>query len=404
VFGKNRIDVLVIGAGPVGLLTALRLSKQGLKVQIVDKHRRTGVHSYALALHPQSLRLLDELGLATKLMDSGRRIDRISFLEGDKPHLTLSFDKLPGKFPYVLVAPQRVLESVLEEQLTANRVKVQWNHRVQEIVEEADGVRTEIARLDQAPSGYPIARLEWVVDKILETRSDFVVGADGYHSLTRGQLGLQYNQIAEEQVFSVFEFEAAADPGNEVRVLLSKGGTSVLWPMAGRRCRWSFQIDRPEDHRPQLAGLNALLRERAPWFPQAKAEIHWQAVVHFDRRLTERFGRGRVWLAGDSAHLTSPVGVQSLNVGLAEAWTLSRLLAEQRAASSSNVLEQYNTERLREWRALLGVEGGVQAASSADAWTREHAAEILACVPASGEELTRLLEQAGLEFRPPRSG
>jgi len=82
VFGKHKTEVLVVGAGPVGLFTALRLKEQGIDVSIVDKLQRTGTHSYALALHPASLELLDETGLADEIVSQGYRVDKISFSEG----------------------------------------------------------------------------------------------------------------------------------------------------------------------------------------------------------------------------------------------------------------------------------------------------------------------------------
>jgi len=401
VFGKQSTDVLVVGAGPVGLITAWRLTSQGVKVQIVDKHQRTGVHSYALALHPRSLRLLDELGLTAKLIEQGHRVDRVTFMQNDEPQASLALSELDEPFPFVLVLPQRKLESALEEHLQNNHIKVQWNHRVQTIDEHPSELRSEIARLDQAPSGYPIARLEWVVDKILNTRSAFVVGADGYHSFTRGLLGFEYRQVAAEQTFAVFEFECSTDPGHELRICLHEGRTSVMWPMGRNRCRWSFQIDDEQQHEPTLERLNGLIRDRAPWFPEARGEIHWTSPVQFDRRLTDCYGRDRIWLAGDAAHLTSPVGVQSLNVGLLEGWELGGLLAGQlRGEGSAGDLDQYNTERLKEWGTLLGLSGGLESTSEASEWVKQHASEILPSVPATGEDLARLLRQIGLTYDP----
>lgn len=396
-FAKHETEVLVVGAGPVGLMTALRLAKRGVQVEIVDKHWRTGAHSYALALHPESLRLLDELGILSNLMEVGRRVDRVSFWEGDRERCALSLSDLGGDFPFLLVLPQSHLEGALEKHLQENRVKVLWNHRLQEISDS--DFSTEIAKLDRVACGYPIAQMEWMVVKTFRTKASFVVGADGYHSIVRDKLGIALEQLSEPDIFSVFEFESPTDPGSEVRVVLDERWTSVLWPMTNNRCRWSFQISNADRHEPTHEHLNALIKERAPWFPEVKGEIHWSSAVLFARRLTESFGRNWVWLAGDAAHLTGPVGVQSMNSGLIEGSDIGNRLADiLRNNAPREILEEYGTEHLKEWRALLGLHGKPAPKADADDWVKHRAERILACAPATGNDLRRLLGQLHLEL------
>ena len=147
---KEKPDVLVVGAGPSGLMTALQLRRRGVQVQVIDKHWRTGTHSYALALHPASLNLLDDLGLLEDLAPHGQRVDTVSFYEGEDRRCQISFPDLGQKFPYVLVLPQSRLEGALEAALGKEQTKVQWNHRLQAL-NEPD--HAEIARLEQVASG-----------------------------------------------------------------------------------------------------------------------------------------------------------------------------------------------------------------------------------------------------------
>ena len=398
-FGKQRTDVLVIGAGPVGLITALHLRHRGLKVQVVDKTRRTRIHSYALALHPRSLRLLDELGLADELIEQGHKVERVTMMEDGKTRLSLSLNDLPGSFPFVLVVPQRILESTLVAELSRRDVKVRWSQRLQSLDDSPTGVDADLARLIQVPSGYPIARLEWVVGKLLKSHCRYAVGADGYYSFARDQLDVEYRHITPRQTFSVFECESPINPGNEMRIFRHNGMTNVYWPMSGGRCRFSFQINDEAEHEPLLERLNALINERAKWFPNIEADIHWSGLIHFDGRLVENYGKDHIWLAGDAAHLTNPIGVQSLNVGLAEGWELARVIAAQiQGNDPTDTLERYGVTRLREWDRLLGRDGGPHARDDADDWVRKHAKEIVSQIPATGEDLTQLLDQVGLEF------
>jgi putative polyketide hydroxylase len=239
--------------------------------------------------------------------------------------------------------------------------------------------------------------MEWVATKTLWTRSSFVVGADGYHSVIRERLGIPLGKVKSAQVFSVFEFDSPAEVGGEIRVVLDDDATSVLWPMKDGRCRWSFEIEDAERHEPTREYLNAHIRERAPWFPEVDDEIHWSSSVMFPTCLAERFGRGRIWLAGDSVHLTSPVGVQSMNAGLAEAHDLGDKIAEILGGNASmELLESYSTEHLDRWRFLLGLAAPLEARNGTEEWIARRATRILSSTPATGQDLRRLLAQIGL--------
>jgi 2-polyprenyl-6-methoxyphenol hydroxylase-like FAD-dependent oxidoreductase len=392
-FGKQRSDVLVVGAGPTGLLAALHLAENDVKVRIVDKHWRTGAHSYALALHPRSLELLEPLGMVPTLLEHGRRVDKVSFWENGNQRAEISYSVLGGQYPFALVLPQSVLEGELENRLLKEKVRVQWNHRLEGVREEGNELTAEIAHLDRVAAGYPIARSEWTVVKTSKSLAKFVVGADGYHSHLRERMGIRFEQLGPLQTFSVFEFESDQDPGNELRVLFDGNLTSAFWPMQGNRCRWSFQISHPNQHEGTLVRLNEFVKARAPWFPTVGGEIIWTSMVQFDRRLATQLGKNRIWLAGDSAHLTSPVGVQSMNAGLVDAhelaWRLTELLTGDRGM---DVLETYEPERMAELKPLFRLEG-IELPEGADEWVGRLWPNIVSSVPATGKNLEALLSQ-----------
>ena len=121
--------------------------------------------------------------------------------------------------------------------------------------------------------------------------------------------------------------------------------------------------------------------------------------MHFERRLARRFGKGRVWLAGDAAHVTSPLGNQSMNAGLQEASTLvARMAAAIGAKTVDEPLREYGREREREWHKLLGVNVRFDLLPHAAPWLATHARRLLPLLPASGKELTLLLEEIGLRL------
>ncbi len=417
---RTEMEVLVVGAGPVGLFTALSLASRGVQVQIVDEEFRTAAHSYALAVHPRSLQLLDDLGLADDVLARGYRVETVAFYDGADRCGELKLSELGGKFPHVLVLPQSALEGLLEQQLRKRGVKVQWDHRVTRLERAKAHTTATIDKLARASCGYAVATTEWVTEKTLQTEAAFVVGADGHRSIVRKTLGIEYAPAGSTEFFAVFEFHTDADLAGEVRIVFDGGTTSVLWPLPGGRCRWSFQQERTsvlEESRtkrrltvpigrqvfPHLPAdeLNRLIRTRAPWFTEEVRQIDWSMEVRFDRRLAASFGRDRLWLVGDAAHLTGPVGGQSLNMGLRESadlsWRLTRVLREAAPLSSLN---DYNDQHVGQWQQLLGIDGGLAATDHASSWAREHCSRILSCIPATGHELTKLAGQIGLQVPP----
>jgi 2-polyprenyl-6-methoxyphenol hydroxylase-like FAD-dependent oxidoreductase len=416
---ETNAEVLIAGAGPVGMTTALLLAEQGVKVALIDAEGGTAAQSYACALHPQSLELLDRFGLSAEILEWGQRIDTVAFYEGPSRQAEIKLADLPAKFPFVVVLPQNALEWLLER--TLNRlagIKVNWRHRLSDLRSSGSGVVANVDQLGGTSLGYIVPHWEVIVQDTTQVAAAFLVGADGHASLVRRCLGIEYERVGQPELFAVFEFETNAELGSEVRVVLDDATTNVLWPLPGGRCRWSFQvagedaseefpekdrrsvwIDDPEADQRIKRHLQKLVLERASWFTGNVKEISWVGHVQFGRRLAKRFGDGRCWLVGDAAHQTSPVGVQSLNVGLREAGGLAETLQNVlRGGAAGNVFENYDRRWREEWQRLFGLKGAPKASGNADDWVRRHAAGILPCLPASGDDLAQCMKQIQLEL------
>ena len=369
----SESEVLVVGAGPVGMTTAAFLAHQGIGVQIVEQGPGPAARSYALALHPGSLEILHELGLAEALVEIGKTVDSVCFYERGARRAQLSFAELDSEFPFVVVLAQSVLEKVLAQYLAAKQIEVLWNHRGIGFHLALDRVAADVEKVTDDAAGYGALHRRIALHDLLHTRSSFVVGADGFGSAVRRALDLEYCDLGGGQTFGVFEFEASWDAQRELCVVLDSRSTNALWPLGDRRFRWSFELTATERNSPRLKRrllmqmgeeafpyiaqelLEDLIAERAPWFGAPVRNVSWSVAVKFDRRLVPRFGRDGVWLVGDAAHLTGPVGVHSMNVGLREARDLARRLhAILRRDASPRLLEGYNEERLAEWRSLFG--------------------------------------------------
>jgi 6-methylpretetramide 4-monooxygenase / 4-hydroxy-6-methylpretetramide 12a-monooxygenase len=394
-------EVLVVGAGPVGLAAALFLQQYGLRVEIIDTHQRTTQHSYALAIHPHTLRILEEAGLADALINAGQKLTKVAYYEGRERRAEIDYSRLALTHPYLLLVRQSLLERTAEEALRRKNVKVLWAHRLQGLAVEGATLRAEVATLDQVASGYPIARTEWVVVRSETMRPAYVIGADGYDSAVRRMSGIEMAEHGAAQVFSIYEIEAAGELPGDARVIFDPDVTSVYWPLEKGRCRWGFQIRDAAAHEASMERLEQLIAARAPWCTARPTQIYWSTLGLFESRLTRSFGSGGVWLAGDAAHQAPPVAVHSMNSGLREARELaSRISQIQRSAGVPSLLDQFATDVHERWESLLDAGRVVRALPSADPWVRQNGARILACMPASGDELEPLLQQIGLTTAP----
>jgi 3-(3-hydroxy-phenyl)propionate hydroxylase len=230
-------------------------------------------------------------------------------------------------------------------------------------------------------------------------RTAWVVGADGYGSLTRRLLASDLAQTGPPMTYALLEFEAPVAEPTRMTIALTDGATDVLWPLGSTRGRFGLQV--PPDSAATAAPADPwdLVHARAPWFERGPGVVDWETSVAFRPCLARSFGGGRVWLAGDAAHLTSPVGVQSMNVGLREAHDLGRRLAAiLRGVRETKLLRFYNEEREREWKMLLGVHDRLRARSGVAPWVRALGPRLVAVLPASGHDLNLLLDQVGLRL------
>ena len=364
---KSKLDVLVAGAGPVGLFSALALAGRDLSVRIIEEEWRPAGRSYAVALHPESLRLLHRFpDLFEQLLDRGRRVDVLAYYDGAERRRERRLGELQVAYPFVLALSQHDLESLLGDALRARGIEVEWNHRIAALFDgPQDRVSVEVHRLEKTSSGYAVAGTGWAVDSVHKVEPRFVIGADGHRSTVRTLLRLDWETTGPSELYAVFEFDAdGGPPADEARFTTDAGGTSVLWPLPGNRWRWSLPV--PDDGAPMWRGKSRLafsvgeviepqvlpfmLEARLPWFKGTPQAVHWATTARFERRLAASFGNSRVWLAGDAAHLGVPLGVQSMNAGLREGAGLADCLAAiVHGGAPRAVLDDYGEVSRAQW-------------------------------------------------------
>jgi 2-polyprenyl-6-methoxyphenol hydroxylase-like FAD-dependent oxidoreductase len=430
---ERPAEVLIAGAGPVGLFTALSLARRGVAVRVIDTGVWACTHSYALALHPQTLPLFQELGLLDEVRAHCYPVRSVALADASGPRVRLALDH-DNPDDCLAVLRQDALEGLLERALAGHGAHVEWRHELDSLEAGSDCVLAGINRYEKESRGYIVAHTEWVVAGSSTADVQYVIGADGYSSRVRRALGYDFPEVGPAQYFAVFEFSTDADLKHEMSIVFGGRAADVLWPLPGGDCRWSFLLpgysdpsvegiknvlessgfghfptERIKDRAPRSEGahdeilsdenLRRLIAGRAPWFQGKIDSIKWRSVVRFERRMASGFGQGRLWLAGDSAHLTGPVGVQSMNAGLAEARDLAFVLASiLRDGIAPALLNAYNQRSLDIWKQLHGQTGRLQPGPAADPWVATHAAELLSCLPATGPRLNAMAAQLGLAF------
>jgi 2-polyprenyl-6-methoxyphenol hydroxylase-like FAD-dependent oxidoreductase len=413
---RHEAEVLVVGAGPVGLMTALMLAERGVSVEVIDEEESTETHNYALTLNPTALSLLDDVGVAGELLQQGLKLDRVVLYGEGEPRATMRLDWLRAEFPYLLVLPRLALEAALEKRLHDKKVPVHWSQRLADLAEGDGEVFCTIEQLGTDSVGYSVQDTARVVLKERKIKPKYVVGADGFHSVVRRRMEIPLERVGPAQGYAPTEFLTDFDLRGEMRVMLD-GRAALMFPLPGGRARFTTELrgdEIPSADSPYIPIGTRLhpqiptevfvknLKSFAPWYEAKVTEITWGGRVRFEPALASHFGTGRCWLVGDAAHVTGPVGVQSMNEGLREAHDLgSRLARVLKTEAPRALLESYETERRAVWKQLLGLAPAVAPGAKVETWVADRAERILACVPASGADLTALMQQIGLEIAPP---
>ena len=385
-----RTQVLVVGAGPVGLMAALRLRQRGIDVRVVDRQSEPRGRSFPAVLHAQTLRLLSELGLAPALFCRGHSVARLAVYAEHQRRAVLDLPKVSGTDGGLLTLPQDALSTALIDELAEAGVAIEWSTRLSALQQDAGGARGQLlhgpSTKGKDSGGAGVSTFE----------AAFVIGADGYDSTVRHALGIELIEQGPLQTFAFFD-SAHYGAGSEAQLCISDDFVNSVYPLQGQLSRFTFQLGRALDLEPDSSALGELVLARMPWYPVDVAAFEWGGVVEFRRALATRFGLGRVWLVGDAAHLTGPLGVQSLNVGLDEASELAQLLADAlERASGADLEATFGAKRSQQWRGLLGLAERAALEARSPKWARRHAATLISCLPAADADLDSLLAQLRL--------
>lgn len=324
------IDVLVVGAGPVGLLMAAELARHGLAPRLIERRAERSTLSKALAIHARTLEILHDVGVVDEVLARGLRVHGVNVYANRERIAHLSFDELQAPYPFILSLPQSDTEELLEGLAGRHGVEVEREAELIGVVQDTQGVTATLRRGGEEES----CRARWLV------------ACDGAHSTVRRALGLAYGGEDLEATFALADVHLAWDrPHDESHVFFSPEGPVIAIPMPGEG-RYRLVAAVPADGgEATLAGFEALLAERCH-LPVTASDPRWLTTFAIRQRKVDRYRDGRVFVAGDAAHCHSPAGGQGMNTGLQDAYNLAwKLALVARGVGRPELLDSYHAER-----------------------------------------------------------
>jgi 2-polyprenyl-6-methoxyphenol hydroxylase-like FAD-dependent oxidoreductase len=329
-------DVLVVGAGPVGLTMALELARHGLACRIIDAAPQPTDKSKALVLWGRSLELLSgNPALAGDLVAAGQFVRAGNVIGNGKRLLRVEFDRDDTAFPRPLMLPQCDTERILSEHLHKAGVVVE---RAVELVDFFDDGDRVLARLRHAGGRDEIVQTHWLV------------GCDGAHSTVRKQLRIEFIGQFEPNDWMLADVRLEGPVEHDaLSIFWHARGIVALFPIRGDRFRVVADVgpspgtDKPRD--PTLDEVQATLLSRGLEAVRAFEPV-WLAGFRIHERKVDPYGLGRVFLAGDAAHIHSPAGGQGMNTGMQDAFNLAwKLALVVGGAARETLLDSYTAER-----------------------------------------------------------
>ena len=343
---EQHSQVLIVGAGPSGLMMAAQLLRYGIQPLIIDNKQGPTNHSQALAVQARSMEIYRQMGIIDKVLADGKPSLGLTINMDGQQKASLSLNNIgegQTPFPYLFVYQQSKNERLLLDYLTLNCCLVYWNTTLTSLQQNPHGAEAKVSNNEG----------EYTI------QCDWVIGADGAHSVVRKQLGIPFKGDAYPHFFFLADAKLDADflTGDQIQLYLGKkGGFSGFFAM-------------PEDKTYRVIGNlpleyekqeNVKIEEVFPFLEeitQSRIEIertNWFTTYKISHRMAERFRDQHCFLIGDAAHIHSPAGGQGMNTGLQDAYNLAwKLAGVINGDMKTTVLDSYAEERMPVARTLI---------------------------------------------------
>ncbi|HKQ68888.1 MAG TPA: FAD-dependent monooxygenase, partial [Polyangiaceae bacterium] len=335
----SETDVLIVGAGPTGLLAALELAARGLTLRVIDKSPQRSGESRAMTVQSRSLEILERFGIAEELVANGRKATRIEVVVTGAPAVAIDLSDVGANdspYPFGLIVSQAETERCMESRLEAWGVHVERQVELLTCLDGGDGAVAMLKHPDGSQESL---------------RAEYVIGCDGVRSAVRHAAGIGLAGTAFEQDFVIADLDVvwreAGEP-SAIRLVFPRSGILAIFPFRDAPlCRIVAAGPNllPEGGEPTIAQIRAIFERFCP----ARAELkrpRWTTRYRLHHCVAARYRRGRLFLAGDAAHVQSPAGGQGMNTGLLDAANLAwKVALVVRGVSPETLLDSYEEER-----------------------------------------------------------
>jgi 2-polyprenyl-6-methoxyphenol hydroxylase-like FAD-dependent oxidoreductase len=339
-----RSDVLIIGAGPTGLVLALWLTKLGVNVRIIDKTPEPGTTSRALAVQARTLELYRQLDLTDAVLNHGHKVPAVNLWVTGEPKARLAFATVGADltpYSFLQIFPQDQHERLLVQRLGGMGVFVQ---RRAELLGYADEGHRVLAGLRGADGQEE------------RCEASYIAGCDGARSLVRNTMGTSFPGGTYSQLFYVADVDATGPAiDGELHVDLDEADFLAVFPLAGRgRARLIGTVRDERAEHPDTLKFEDVSDRAINHLKVRVEKVNWFSTYHVHHRVAEHFRKGRAFVLGDAAHIHSPVGGQGMNTGIGDAinlaWKLQAVLADR---APDSLLDSYESERIGFARRLV---------------------------------------------------
>ena len=340
----TETDVLIVGAGPTGLVLALWLTKLGVKVRIIDKTAEPGTTSRALAVQARTLELYRQLDLTAAVLEKGHRVPAVNLWVKGEAAARLSFESVGSgltPYPFLHIFPQDQHERLLIERLEALGVAVERRTELTGFTNEENGIT---ARL-RGPDGQEH-----------DCKASYIAGCDGARSIVRDIIGTGFPGGTYRQIFYVADVEAAGPALNgELHVDLDEADFLGVFPLAGQgRARLIGTVRDERADRADTLTFQDISDRAINHLKVQVRKVNWFSTYHVHHRVTQHFRKRHAFLLGDAAHIHSPAGGQGMNTGIGDAINLAWKLAAVVAGRAPDaLLDSYEAERIGFARRLV---------------------------------------------------
>jgi 2-polyprenyl-6-methoxyphenol hydroxylase-like FAD-dependent oxidoreductase len=385
-------DVIVNGAGPVGLTMACELARHGVNFRVFDQNAEPSPQSRALAIFPRTLEVFSSVGILEEVLTEGRRLRGLSMYNEVRQLAQMEFEAVESPYPFAISLPQSRTERLLQSRLEQLGRRVERSMELIALEQDAEGVRATYRRADGSTE---------------QVRGAWMLGCDGAHSGVRHLLKMEFQGAQYDEEFLLADVKVDTDlPDDRAHLFLANDGVFAFFPFAGGRGRIIADQRPGTEHagkEPTMEEVGAIVKSRC-FHPMEVSDPAWKAWFRISHRMVRQYNSGRAYLAGDAAHIHSPAGGQGMNTGIQDAFNLAwKLALVVHGLAAPALLESYEAERMPVARSVVNLTDRLTRVMTAQNPAAQHLRDwllpMVTGIPFLKEAMTGRLSEVAIDYR-----